>query len=80
MTAKEKLRQAVEKLSEAEAEDALGYIVQRRGGDALSDLLDTAPIDDEPTTLEEDKGVREARDELARGEAVSAEDIKREIA
>jgi hypothetical protein len=81
MTAKEKLRQAIEELSEAEAQDALGYIVQRRGGDdALSAFLDSAPLDDEATTPDEDKGVREAREELARGEAVSDEDIKREIA
>ncbi len=80
MTAKERLRQVIEELSEAEAHDALGYIVQRRrGGDALAELLDSAPMDDEPTTPEEDEGAREAREELRRGEAVSAEDIKREI-
>lgn len=80
MTAKEKLRQAIEELSEVEAQDALGYIVQRRrGGDALAELLDAAPPDDEPTTPEEDDGVREAREEIARGEVFSAEEIKREI-
>lgn len=81
MTAKEQLRQAIEELSEAEAQDALGFIVQRRGGhDALSELLDSTPMDDEPTTPDEDDGVREARTEFARGEAFSAEEIKREIA
>jgi hypothetical protein len=81
MTAKEKLREAIEDLSEAEAQDALGFIAQRRGGrDALSELLDSAPADDEPTTPDEDDGAREAREELARGEVFSAEDIKREIA
>ena len=49
-----------------------------RESDALSELLDSAPVDDEPTTPDEDDGAGEAREELARGEVVSAEDIKRE--
>jgi hypothetical protein len=81
MTAKEKLRHVVEELSEADAQDALGFIAQRRSGrDALSELLDSAPVDDEPTPPDEDDGAREAREELARDEVFSAEDIKREIA
>jgi secreted protein with Ig-like and vWFA domain len=81
MTAKEKLRQTVEELSEAEAQDALGFIVRRRGErDALADLLERAPLDDEPTTLEEDEGAREAREQIARGEVLSADEIRREIA
>lgn len=81
MTAKEKLRRAIDELSEVEAQDALGYIMRRRGGrDALSELLDSAPVDDEPATPAEDEGVRRAREELARGESISADDIKREIA
>lgn len=81
MTAKEKLRRAIEGLSEAEAKDALGFIVQRRGGhDALSELLGSAPLDDEPTTPAEDDGVRQAREEVARGDVFCAEEIKREIA
>lgn len=80
MTAKEKLRQAIDELSEAEAQEALGYVVQRRGErDALGELLDAAPPDDEPPTPEEDEGVREARAEIARGDVFSAEEIKREI-
>lgn len=81
MTAKEKLRQTVEELSEAEAQDALGFIVRRRGTrDALAELLEHAPLDDEPTTPEEDEGVREAREQMARGEVLSADDIRHEIA
>jgi hypothetical protein len=81
MTAKEKLRQAIEDLSEAEAQDALGFIVRRRGErDELGELLENAPLDDEPTTPDEEAGVREAKDEVARGEVFSADDIKREIA
>ncbi len=41
MTAKDKLRQTVEELSEAEAQDTLGFIVHRRGKrDALAELLE----------------------------------------
>jgi hypothetical protein len=88
MTAKEKLRRAVEGFSEAEAAEALEILVRRReGGEAgertaptLDELLDKAPLDDEPTTPEEDAGAREAREEIARGETISAEEIKRELA
>ncbi len=81
MTAKEKLRLVVEELSESEASEALDLIVGRRGAhDALTQLLESAPLDDEPTTLEEEAGVREAREQLARGELISAEQIRREFA
>jgi hypothetical protein len=81
MTAKEKLRQTVEELSEAEAQDALGFIVRRRDSrDALAELLEHARLDDEPTTHEEEEGVREAREQVARGEVLSADEIRRETA
>jgi hypothetical protein len=81
VTAKEKLRQTVEDLSEAEAQDALGFIVRRRQRhDALGKMLDHAPLDDEPTTPEEDEGVREARAEIGRGDVLSADEVRREVA
>jgi hypothetical protein len=81
MTAKEKLRKTVDDLSEAEAQDALGFIVRRRGQrDALGELLERAPLDDEPTTPEEDKSAREARAEIARGEVLPADEIRRQVA
>ncbi len=81
MTAKEKLRQTVEELSEAEAQDALGFIVRRQSKrDALDELLERAPLDDEPTTSDEDEGVREAKEQIARGEVLSADETRREIA
>jgi hypothetical protein len=80
MTAKEKLQKAIDELSEAEAQEALGYIVQRRGErDALAELLEAAPPDDEPTTPDEDEGARQAKVEIARGDVFSADEIKREI-
>lgn len=81
MTAKDKLRQTIDGLSEAEAQDALGLIVRRREQhDALGEMLQCAPLDDEPTTPEEDEGVREARAEIARGDVLSADEIRREVA
>ena len=80
MTSKEKLHHLVEELSEAEAADALDYFARRRGDhDALSRWLDDAPIDDEPTTPDEDEGAREAREQIERGEVFSAEQIRREL-
>lgn len=80
MTARERLRQTIENLSEAEAQDALGFIVRRREErDTLGELLNQAPLDDEPTTPEEDDGVNEARAEIARGEVLSADEIRREV-
>jgi hypothetical protein len=82
MTAKEKLRATVEELTETEAAAALDYIASRRNGDrdALGELLGSAPIDDEPTTPEEEEGLAEAREQIARGEVISAEEIRREFA
>ncbi len=79
MTAKEKLRVVVEELSESEAEGALDYIASRRH-DELGALLDSAPVDDEPSTPEEEAAVQLARDELARGETVSLDAIRAELA
>jgi hypothetical protein len=82
VTSKEKLRLVVEELSEQEAEATLHYIDQRRSGapDALTEMLDNAPPDDEPTTPEEDAGAQEAREQYRRGEFIEAEQIKREMA
>jgi hypothetical protein len=79
MTAKEKLRVVVEELSETEAESALGYIASRRHDD-LGELLDSAPVDDEPSTPEEEAAVQAAREELARGETVSLDEVRAEFA
>ena len=82
MTAKEKLRATVEELTETEAAVTLDNVASRRDSDrdSLGELLENAPIDDEPTTPEEEQGLREAREQLARGEVISAEEIRREFA
>ncbi len=51
MTAKEQLLVVVDSLTEAEATDALDYISRRRpAGTSTEELLDNAPLDDEPFT------------------------------
>jgi hypothetical protein len=78
MTAKEQLRERVEQLTEEEAADTLRLLDQR--ADSLSRLLDEAPLDDEPTTAEEEAEVQVARDEIARGETISLEQLRAEFA
>ncbi len=77
MTAKEKLRERIETLTEEEAAEALRLLDQR--SDPLMVLLDNAPLDDEPVTPEEDVAVQEAREEIARGETISLEEFRAEL-
>ncbi len=60
MTAKEKLRQAVEELSELEAEQVLEIIARRRGHDPVLEFFNNAPEVDEPLTPEERASLDEA--------------------
>lgn len=82
MTAKEKLRIAVEELSEEEAEDALRRLELEEGertAATLDELLDNAPIDDEPETPEERRAVAEGYEDLRRGNTVSLDEIRSEL-
>ena len=80
MTAKQQLRHAIDELTEAEAAETLDYLARRREQrDALTEFLDQAPIDDEPVSDQEERAVQEARDEIARGEAISLEQLKRGV-
>lgn len=77
MTAKERLRERIETLSEEEAAETLRLLDER--GDPLSVLLDSAPIDDEPTTPEEEAAVREGLEAAARGETISLDELRAEL-
>jgi hypothetical protein len=78
MTTKERLHKLVDELSEQEAEAAL-VIVERRREDPMLQALAAAPADDEPSDAEEDAGATEALAAYRRGEAVGAEDLRREL-
>jgi hypothetical protein len=73
MTAKEKLREAVERLSEPEAEEALRFL-DARSRDPLLEAVRSAPVDDEPSSPEEDQSAEEAWAHYQRGEAVPLSD------
>ncbi len=77
MTAKEKLRERIETLSEEEAAETLRLLEDR--SDPLLVLLDNAPLDDEPTTPEEEAAVQEALDAAARGETISLDELRAEL-
>jgi hypothetical protein len=77
MTAKEKLRQAVEELTELEAEQALAFIARRRERDPVLEFFENAPEDDEPLTPEEAASLDEAW--AQRGEAVPLDKVQREL-
>lgn len=80
MTIKDELYRLVDELPEGEWHAAKRYLEHLRnmGGPLLQALM-AAPYDDEPTTPEEDKGAAEAWQEYLRGEAISAEEAKREL-
>lgn len=79
MTAKQQLHQLIDELSEVEAAEALDILAARREPDALTVLLDNAPIDDEPSTPQEEAAVAEALDAAARGETISLEELRAEL-
>jgi hypothetical protein len=78
MTAKERLRNLVDELSEQEAANAL-KLFEQPSDDPMVRALDNAPLDDEPTSPEEEAAVAEARAEYERGEFFEADEIKREL-
>ena len=59
MTAKERLHRLVDELPDQEAEVAL-VILERRRDDPMLGVLAAAPVDDEPSTPEEDADAAEA--------------------
>jgi hypothetical protein len=78
MTAKEKLRQLVELLSEKDAEETLRFL-DARSRDPLLEAARRAPVDDEPSSPEEDESAWEAWAEYERGEAVPLREIRNEF-
>ncbi len=60
MTAKEKLRQLVDELSEAEAAEALDILAAHRRRDPVVESFENGPLDDEPVSAEEEAAVHRA--------------------
>lgn len=73
MTVRERLHQIVDELPEPDAERALRAL-ERWRDDPVGLALAAAPFDDEPETPEERAAVEQAREEVRRGDVVSAEE------
>jgi hypothetical protein len=78
MSAKERLRDLVEDLTEEEAAAALPLVERRRADPVLRALAGALP-DDEESTPDEDASAREALAEYKRGEAISPDRLKRDL-
>lgn len=74
MTAKEKLRERVEDLTEQEAEATLEFIASR--GQSFGDWLDSRPEDDEPLSPEEQAALADSDADIAAGRTVSYAEVK----
>ncbi len=71
MTAKEKLRERVEGLSEQEASEALRLL--DLGSDAATAAFRDAPVDDEPWSAADEAAAAKGRADIAAGRTVSLE-------
>jgi hypothetical protein len=74
MTVRERLHRIVDELPEPDAERALRAL-ERWRDDPVALALAAAPFDDEPETDEERRAIEQARDEVRRGDVVSAEEV-----
>jgi hypothetical protein len=80
MSARDSLHRLIDELPESEltaAERFLHYL--RATADPVLRALLEAPLDDEPETDDERQAMQEAREELARGEARTLEEVRREL-
>jgi hypothetical protein len=77
MTAKEKLRERIEALTEEEASEAL-RLLDMRSDPVLAAFRD-APVDDEPWTEEDEAAAAEGRADVAAGRTVSLDEAMREL-
>jgi hypothetical protein len=85
VTAKERLRRMVSRMSESEATAALARLEANAAetGDEqhnpVMEMLDNAPPEDEEISPEEEAAVAEALEEHRRGKSFSSSEIKREL-
>ncbi len=77
MTAKEKLRERVEDLTEQEAEATLEFIASR--GQSFGDWLASRPEDDEPLSPEEQAALAESDADIAAGRTIPYAEVKQAL-
>lgn len=78
MTAKEKLRERVETLSEEEAEAALA-LMEGQLQDPLTRRLDNSPFEDEEISPDEEAAVAEGMADIRAGRTVPLDEVMREF-
>lgn len=80
MTTKEQLHHLVDQLPDPELEPAKRFLEYLRDvGYPMLRILMNAPLDDEPSSPEEDEGAEEAWQEYQRGEARPWAEVRREL-
>lgn len=77
MTAKERLRERIEALSEEEAANTLHLLDERE--DPVIAAFRDAPEDDEPWTEDDEVAAAEGRTDIAAGRTVSLDEAVREL-
>ncbi|MDE3075534.1 MAG: hypothetical protein KGJ86_08900 [Chloroflexota bacterium] len=75
---REKLHRLIEELPEQEVQPAERFLEYLRnvGSDPVARAFMEAPVDDEPLTPEDERAIREAEDEIARGEGIPWEEAR----
>jgi Tfp pilus assembly ATPase PilU len=76
MTTKEALHRLIDNMPDEQAEQLMTGLNNR---DPIAVSLALAPIDDEPLTPEEEAALAEADDDVARGNLISTEQLRREL-
>lgn len=81
MTTKEALHRLVDQLPEGELDAAERFLerLRRSGRGSLPRVVLEAEADDEPETEEEIAAVQEAYQDLARGDVISNEELRRQV-
>lgn len=81
MSVRDEVHRLVDALPESEL-PAIRQVLEARSrevGDSFLRFLNEAPIDDEPTTPEEEQAVAEAREDVRRGRTIPFEEVKRQL-
>jgi len=80
MPTRDSLHRLIDALPESELAATERFLHDLRATtDPVLRALLEAPLDDEPETMEERQAVHEAREELARGEVRTLEEVRREL-
>lgn len=76
-TAKERLQQKIQAISEFEAIEVLDFIeyVEQKRERELEESLRNAPVEEEELTPEETEAIKEAEEDIKAGRVINAEEV-----